>query len=101
VILKNNLPSKLSGPVGLIPEHSTPNGNKVITSQSFLVVNTASLDGVGVTVGVCVEVGDIVGVGVLDAVFVGVTVGVGVVVGVGQTVDAGTFNILTPALGKT
>lgn len=96
MILKNSLPSKLLGPVGLIAEHSTPNGNKVMTSQSFLVVNTTALDGVGVTVGVCVEVGDIVGVGVFDAVFVGVTVGVGVVVGVEQTVDAETFNMLTP-----
>jgi hypothetical protein len=46
----------VSGPVGFIPSHSTPKGNKVITSQSFFVTNVAALEGVGVTVGVGVDV---------------------------------------------
>lgn len=84
----------------MIPSHSTPSGNKVITSQSFLVTKLTALDGVGVTVGVEVGVLVSVGVGVLDAVFVGVTVGVGVLVCVAQIVVAGVLSNTTPAKGK-
>ena len=91
VILKNNLPSRVSGPDGFIPSHSTPRGNKVITSQSFFVIKLTALDGVGVFVAVAVGVLVNVGVGVLVAVFVGVNVGVGVLVGVAHNVVAGTF----------
>ena len=84
----------------MIPLHSTPSGNNVITSQSFFVRKLTALDGVGVTVGVEVGVLVNVGVGVLDAVFVGVTVGVGVLVGVAQIVVAGVLSNTTPANGK-
>lgn len=85
--------------MGFIPSHSTPSGNKVITSQSFFVTKLTALDGVGVFVGVAVGVLVSVGVGVFDAVTVGVTVGVGVLVGVAHRVDAGTLSGKIPANG--
>ena len=100
VILKNNLPSRVFGPVGLIPWQSTPNGNKVMTSQSFFVIKLTFLVGVGVLVGVAVGVFVKVGVGVFVAVTLGVTVDVGVLVGVAQMVVAGVSKSWTPANGK-
>jgi hypothetical protein len=86
VIIKDTDPSKLVGVDGFTTSHSTPKGNKVIGSHSFLNngrdvgLGVGVKNGVLVGVGVTLEVGDRVGVtlGVGVLVLLGVGVGVGV-----------------------
>ena len=89
VIFKYIVPSKLFGDDGSVPKHSTPNGNTVKTSQSFLALYVTAFDGVGVGVGVLVGL----------AVIVVVTLGVGVAVGVENGVAVGVFVGLGVTLG--